>query len=75
MTQTITIDEEAYEVDRAVVGAIDEMQTEIEALRNILWRLAVFVGEAPCWCRCEELSHSTVCRDARILWAKASNSG
>lgn len=72
MKQAVTIDGEPYEVDRTIVGAIDEMQTEIEALRNVLWRLAVFVGEAPCWCRCEGLSHSKVCRDARILWAKAS---
>lgn len=72
MNQTVTVDEEAYEVDRTVAGVIDEMQTEIEALRNVLWRLAVFVGGAPCWCRCEGFNHSTVCRDARILWAKVS---
>lgn len=70
--QTVTVDQEPYEVDRTIVGAIDEMQTEIEELRNVLWRLADFVGGAPCWCRCEELSHSQVCRDARVLWAKAS---
>lgn len=72
MNQSLTVDGETYEVDRTVVGAIDEMQTEIEQLRNVLWRLASFVSGAPCWCSLEGFSHSQVCKDARVLWAKAS---
>lgn len=67
MKQTIAIDGEAYEVDRTVAGVIDEMQTEIETLRNALVRLAVFVGGNPCWCDCAGGKHSKVCRDIRKL--------
>jgi hypothetical protein len=70
MNQTITIDGESYQADRTVVGAVDEMQSEIETLRNMLVRLAVFVSGEPCWCRCEGYTerqegsvHSKVCRD------------
>lgn len=68
----LAIDGETYEVDRTVAGAIDEMQTEIEQLRSVLWRLASFVGGAPCWCKLEGFEHSQACKDARVLWAKAS---
>jgi len=73
VTQTLTIDGESYQVDRTVVGAIDEMQDEVEALRNVLWRLADFAHGSPCWCRNEGsmFTHTAVCRDALILWAKA----
>jgi hypothetical protein len=77
MTQTITIDGEKYEVDRTVAGAIDEMQTEIETLRNALVRLAVFVGGNPCWCKCEGGKHSKVCRDTLKLklWPRVTVNG
>lgn len=45
----------------------DEMQTEVETLRNALVRLAVFVGGDPCWCQCEGGKHSEVCRDIQKL--------
>lgn len=67
MKQTITIDDEAYEVDRAVAGAIHEAADEIETLRSVLRRLAAIVGDKPCWCGCEELKHSKACRDAQKL--------
>lgn len=44
-------------------NTIDELQTEIETLRNALVRLAVFVGGNPCWCNCAGGKHSKVCRD------------
>lgn len=67
MRQTITINGEAYEVDRTVAGAIHEAADEIDTLRNVLRRLAVIVGDEPCWCDCKELEHSKACRDARQL--------
>jgi hypothetical protein len=70
MNQVLNIDGEAYEVDRTVVGAVAEMQTEIEELRNVLWRLAKFIGGMPCWCDAGGLTHSKACRDATVLWAK-----
>lgn len=75
--QTITIDKEPYEVDLTVVGAIDEMQMEIETLRNALVRLAVFVNGDPCWCRCEGGKHSKVCRDTLKLklWPRVTING
>ena len=75
MSQTITIDKEPYEVDRTVAGAIDEMQTEIETLRNALVRLAVFVGGNPCWCKCEGGKHSKACRDILKLWPRVTING
>lgn len=67
MNQTITIDGENYEVDRTVAGAIHEAAGEIVTLRSVLRRLAVIVGDEPCWCDCEELKHSKACRDAQQL--------
>ena len=77
MKQTITIDGEKYEVDRTVAGAIDEMQTEIETLRNALVRLAVFVGGNPCWCKCEGGKHSKICRLILKLklWPRVTKNG
>lgn len=65
MTQIITIDGESYEIDRTVGGHIDEMQTEIETLRNILARVASYgFSGIPCWCQCEGGKHSTACSAA-----------
>lgn len=75
MKQAITVDKEPYEVDRTVAGAIDEMQTEIETLRNALVRLAVFVGGDPCWCRYAKTGeHTEACRDTikLNLWPRPS---
>lgn len=80
MKQTITIDGEKYEVDRTVVGAIDEMQTEIDSLRNVLVSLASFVGGDPCWCMCDGRAcasgtHTKACRGALNLQLWRSPSG
>lgn len=65
MKQTIFIDKEPYEVDRTVAGTIDEMQDEIEKLRGVIVRLAVFVGGDPCWCRYAKTGeHTEACRVA-----------
>lgn len=65
MTQVITIDGETYEVDRTVMGAIDEMRDEIETLRNTLVQLAVFIDGDPCWCRYAKTGeHTEACRTA-----------
>lgn len=75
MKRIITIDKKSYEVDRAVARAIDEMETEIGALRNALVSLAVSVGGEPCWCKCEGGKHSQVCREMLKLklWARVCN--
>jgi hypothetical protein len=65
--QTITIDGEAYEVDRTVAGAIHEAADEIDTLRSVLRRLATIVGGNPCWCQVEGFQHSKACREARKL--------
>lgn len=65
MKQMITIDGEGYEVDATVAGAIYEAADEIDKLRNVLRRLAVIVGDEPCWCDCEGFKHSKACRDAQ----------
>lgn len=91
MKQAITIDGESYEVDRTVAGAIDEMQTEIEAMRDVVVGLAVFVNGDPCWCQWQTLcglidrrqsiaigtggKHSKACRDAKNLPLWRSPSG
>lgn len=91
MNQTITIDGESYEVDRTVAGAIGEMQSEIEAMRDSIVGLAVFVNGDPCWCQWQTLCglidrrqsiaigtggrHSKACRDARNLPLWRSPSG
>lgn len=67
MNQTITIDGEAYEVDRTVAGAIHEAADEIETLRSVLRRLASIVADTPCWCQCYGFKHSKACRDAQRL--------
>lgn len=73
--QTITIDGEAYEVDRTVAGALNEALEEIEDLRNVLRRLAAFPGGEPCWCQCDGGKHSRACLDARQLriWPRREN--
>ena len=53
----------------------EEMQAEIETLRNALISLAVFVGGDPCWCKCEGGKHSEVCRKAKNLPLWRSPSG
>ena len=52
---------------------IDEMQDEVETLRNALARLAVFVGGNPCWCNSDGGKHSKACRDTLQLrlWPRA----
>lgn len=58
------------------VITIDEMQAEIETLRNAVVRLAIFVNGDPCWCKCEGGKHSKVCRDILKLklWPRPSGS-
>jgi hypothetical protein len=59
------------------IGAIDELQAEIETLRNALVRLAKFVGGNPCWCDCKGGKHSNVCRDILKLklWPRVTING
>lgn len=75
MNQTITIDGEAYEVNRTVAGAIHEAAAEIDTLRSVLRRLASVVGDTPCWCQCYGFKHSKACRDAQQLkiWPRRKN--
>ena len=91
MNQTITIDGESYEVDRTVAGAIDAMQSEIEAMRDVIVGLASFIKSEPCWCQWQTLcglidrrqsiavgtgdKHLKACRDARNLPLWRSPSG
>jgi hypothetical protein len=91
VTQTITIDGEKYEVDRTVAGAIDEMQNEIEATRDVIVGLTMYVDGEPCWCQWQTLcglidrrqsvakgtsgKHLKVCRDANNLPLWRSPSG
>jgi hypothetical protein len=91
VTQTITIDGQNYEVDRTVAGAIDEMQNEIEAMRDVIVGLVTYVDSEPCWCQWQTLcglidrrqsvakgtsgKHLKVCRDAKNLPLWRSPSG
>ena len=59
--------------EKRVVTVINEMQAEIDTLRNTLVRLAVFVGGDPCWCRYAKTGeHTEACRDTikLKLWAR-----
>lgn len=43
--------------------SVDELQAEIETLRNALVSLAVFIGGNPCWCRYAKTGeHTEACR-------------